>query len=670
MKLGTRISIGFAILTSLTMAIGMIAIYELGVIEKKTDTLARAYVPEVTLSTEANDEIQRAFVNNLGYSLSGQQSRADAGIAGMKATMEKLRELKALSQKVDYLEHLRANIEPAMETLRQYQGLFERTMEIYGRSEKLSQEMDAQMVAYEEGILTLKEALDESGLDVTAEIESTVLNLMVQGSRARSAALKAQATRENYFIMESTGAANGVVYEYLPALQEAIGNPDLLPVLSPIETAIQKFLEAVNAYGSLTEELIALEFERGNVSTEVVNYISGFSKAALESTERTSMETSGAVAFGRTVTMLGLIIAIIIAVVTSWLIIRRIIGPVKEVLSIVTAVADGKLDRQSSTDQADEIGDLARGINQMVTNLRDVISDLRASAGSLNSSSGELASTSQQLATSSEEMAAQSRTVASTGEELSVSLAGMATTAETLSNDSNSVAAGIEEMTATIREVAQNCARESEIARQADEKATTTKEQMNRLGESAKEIGSVVDLINSIAEQTNLLALNATIEAASAGEAGKGFAVVANEVKALAQQTAGATDKIANLVREIQTNANSSMSSMAEVSSIINEVNSIASSIAAAVEEQSVTSNEMAQTMGKVSGNTHDLASSVAESATGANEVSSNVQGINQAASDVAAGAEQTRQSSANLSQMAERLSLLVSRFELGQQEG
>ena len=69
---------------------------------------------------------------------------------------------------------------------------------------------------------------------------------------------------------------------------------------------------------------------------------------------------------------------------------------------------------------------------------------------------------------------------------------------------------------------------------------------------SAPKIGEVVKLISGIAAQTNLLALNATIEAARAGEAGRGFAVVAAEVKALAAQTAGATEEISRQIIEIQ----------------------------------------------------------------------------------------------------------------------
>lgn len=176
----------------------------------------------------------------------------------------------------------------------------------------------------------------------------------------------------------------------------------------------------------------------------------------------------------------------------------------------------------------------------------------------------------------------------------------LASAAEESSSQAAVVAAGAEEFGASIKEISANTSEASTTANSAVEASRGAQEAMDRLGSSSLEVGQVVELITSIAEQTHLLALNATIEAARAGEAGAGFAVVAQEVRQLANQTAGATDQIRGQVESIQADASESAGAIRSMVEVIGSVDELQNSIAAAVEEQTVTTNEIADNISGV----------------------------------------------------------------------
>jgi methyl-accepting chemotaxis protein len=175
------------------------------------------------------------------------------------------------------------------------------------------------------------------------------------------------------------------------------------------------------------------------------------------------------------------------------------------------------------------------------------------------------------------------------------------------SRNLTAVAAGVEQMSVSVDEISRQVASASTAARAAVDRSTTTDAKVAGLAEAAERIGDVVHLIADIAARTNLLALNATIEAARAGDAGKGFAVVAGEVKALATQTAKATQDIGAQIVAIRAATAAAVTAVREVGETIAEVDAVATTIAAAVEQQSAATRDIVARVQTVTQATGDV---------------------------------------------------------------
>jgi methyl-accepting chemotaxis protein len=247
------------------------------------------------------------------------------------------------------------------------------------------------------------------------------------------------------------------------------------------------------------------------------------------------------------------------------------------------------------------------------------------------------------------ELEASASKLAHTAEDAEKLTAAVAGASEIATSNVQSVASATEEMASSIHEISRQVQDSSRIASAAVQQANKTNDRINQLASAASRIGDVVELINSIAGQTNLLALNATIEAARAGEAGRGFAVVAAEVKALAEQTAKATDEISQQISGMQAATEESVSAIKEIGTTIGQMSEISSAIASAVEQQGSATQEISR--------------NVQQAAQGTQQVSANISDVQRGAAETGTSSSQVLAAARSLSGDSNQLKTEVARF-------
>lgn len=312
----------------------------------------------------------------------------------------------------------------------------------------------------------------------------------------------------------------------------------------------------------------------------------------------------------------------------AWLIARSIVRPLGAITAATKAISEGALDAAvPGTDRGDEIGILARALDgsrqQSMENSRleahaaaaRAAQDGRRSAGErhTNEFGVSVADVMTSLTGSAAGMRRAAAAMAQAADRTRGRAGETAAGASSSARDLATVAAAAEELYASTGEISRLAVQAADSSREAVNRAGATDAAIRGLSGTAERIGAVVKMISDIAGQTNLLALNATIEAARAGEAGKGFAVVASEVKALASQTAKATEEIAQQVAEIRAATTEAVAAASGVGTTIGRMDEISAAIAAAVEEQGAATREIATSVSAVSQSTEQAARSMDE---------------------------------------------------------
>ena len=374
-----------------------------------------------------------------------------------------------------------------------------------------------------------------------------------------------------------------------------------------------------------------------------------------------------------------MIIAIIIIGILVERIVHIVVGPIKSLTSDIGRITEGDFTVEVQTKGEDEVAVMGNRMKEFIGTMRGTIGDIFSISGQLNQQAENSSAVSETLYGSAATQSSAMKELNATVEELAksvtevvenaTSLAMIVSEADQIGSDAS------KKMKDTVVISGKGRDDMDKVKRAMDDiqkSVTQLEAAVGHVGESTEEITKFVEIIGDIASQTNLLSLNAAIEAARAGEAGKGFAVVAEEIRNLAETSAGAVDKISAITAEINTLVDDAVDKTKVSAQNINDSEELITAayhtfhdIYKTIGETNDLVQEMIANVNKVDEVATSVAAITQEQSASAEEILATSENLAQEALSVTDNSENVAQSAQSVAEHAEKLADEMKNFKI-----
>ncbi|MCG1011363.1 HAMP domain-containing protein [Tepidanaerobacter sp. GT38] len=366
------------------------------------------------------------------------------------------------------------------------------------------------------------------------------------------------------------------------------------------------------------------------------------------------------------------------ALIIGFIFSRRISRPLERLAFATNKISDFDLNIETiDINTKDEIGNLTKAFNLMVTSIKDIIKDTKRSANTVLEMSKSLFKIAEHVDSQSSDISQAIQHVAEAITEQAYDIdKGSKQTGE-LAESIEKVADSINAITDIFSQVYNLNDRGSDAinlliqkSKEEDEAVKEAEINIKDMDESSQKISVILDTVEQISDQTNLLALNASIEAARSGEYGRGFAVVAEEIRKLADESAKSTEQIKELISAIEDRSKKAVKSMEISKKIAGEQNNI-------VNEAGKIFKELSDTIKKLAGNIETIEALNRDMNLKKDAIVSMIGAIQESTEEISAVSQETsasyqeilfsvnqlKEHSQTLSNLAEELGVKVDRF-------
>ncbi|MCA1906516.1 MAG: HAMP domain-containing protein, partial [Desulfarculus sp.] len=435
LKLGGKIGGGFGLLILIVLILGGLAVWNMSAAARNSRILAQEFVPEVMVAGDIERNYQLYMFDMRGYAMSQREDLYELAQGHAKRVKKALAEANDLAAKSEHLANLRDSANAIGATLKQYEDLVAKTVEVNRGIDAARKNMDASAAQFIENAYDFQKSqmqkLDaETGAVDAARLRErqrklNVINSVIDlGNFTRVANFRAQALRDPKLVLDALGNFDKI-RNLLEEIRPLVRQEQNLRELVAIQGAANSYRESITAFVKNWEALQELTKQREKLANQLVALVQEVSKAGIDNTRQLSIEAESSLTLSNYVMVIGLVVALILGVLVAVMITRSIVNPVRTTVEAVGQAAKGDfsftLDKNLLA-RGDELGEMLRDVDKMAENLSVVVTESTAAAETVASSAGEISQGNQDLSERTQQQASAIEETASSIEEMTSSV--------------------------------------------------------------------------------------------------------------------------------------------------------------------------------------------------------------------------------------------------------